>query len=438
VQLEHDNLFLVALDDRREWFRYHHLFAQALAEELSRRHNGRLPELHRRAAPWFTARGDVGQAIQHATAGGDLDMAATLVAAHWFEMVNIGRLATLRGWLDAFGRKVVQADGRLLMVQAWLAGLQGDAEAGLRGISAACRVGYRGEHPDGSGTVEESAALLRASFPWSDVGAMLSAARAAHPREGERESVWQAVAAMDLGWALILAGAPEQARIPLLQAVSVATRSEQWVSAADARALLAEICVAEGDLESAQEWVAAALELATRFGLADLPQVGHYYAVAGTIHARGGDYPEADRLLSVGLQQMRGSWEPLHVAEALLELAAVRQALGSPGDGRALIEQARVLIDACPDPGMLADRLQQAARTLVPGYRRADQGTGLTERELDVLRVLAAGASEREAGATLFVSQSTIHSHTKSIYFKLGTSSRHDALTRARELGLIA
>ena len=54
-----------------------------------------------------------------------------------------------------------------------------------------------------------------------------------------------------------------------------------------------------------------------------------------------------------------------------------------------------------------------------------------------MLRELAAGATEREAAATLFVSPSTIHSHTKSIYIKLGTSSRKEALSRAQELGLI-
>jgi DNA-binding NarL/FixJ family response regulator len=64
------------------------------------------------------------------------------------------------------------------------------------------------------------------------------------------------------------------------------------------------------------------------------------------------------------------------------------------------------------------------------------QDTGLTERELDVLRVLAAGSTEREAAAALFISPSTIHSHTKSIYFKL-RSSRAIRPTRAYELGLI-
>jgi LuxR family transcriptional regulator, maltose regulon positive regulatory protein len=437
VQLERENLFLLAVDDRREWFRYHHLFAQALNEELGRRYGEERPELHRRAGAWFEARGDVGQAINHAFAGGDLDTAATLVAAHWIAFINIGRLATVRGWLATFPRPIVEADARLLLVEAWIFGLQGDAEAGLHALSAARRVGYAGEHPDGSGTVEESAALIRATFPWSDVGAMLPAARSAPARERERESPWQALASLDLGWALILTGEPEQARAPLMQAITLASHSEQWVAAGDSRALLAEVLVAAGDLGAAEASIRDALELATRFGFADLPQVGYYHMVDGTIHAGRGDREEADRLISVGLEQMRGSWEPLHVAQALLSLASVRQALGARGEARAMIDEARTLIEACPDPGILAERLTQAARALVPAYRRADQDTRLTERELDVLRVLAAGATEREAAATLFVSRSTIHSHTKSIYFKLGSTSRNQALAQARELGLI-
>jgi hypothetical protein len=180
------------------WFRYHHLFAQALNEELGRRYSERRPVLHRRAGAWFDARGDVDQAIRHAFAGGDLDTAATLVATHWIAAVNLGRLATTRGWLDTFPRPIVEADARLLLVEAWISGLQGDAEGGLRAVSAARRVGYEGEFPDGSGTVEESAALVRATFPWSDVGAMLSGpdpltpVSASESRRGKRwpRSTW--------------------------------------------------------------------------------------------------------------------------------------------------------------------------------------------------------------------------------------------------------
>ena len=438
AQLEHENLFLVALDDRREWFRYHHLFAEALNEELGRRYRERRPMLHRRAGAWFEDRGDVGQAIRHAFAGGDFDAAARLMSTHWFESVNLGRLATVCGWVETFPRPIVDADARLLLIEGWISGLQGDAEGGLHALSEARRVGYEGELPDGSGTVEESAALIRGTFPWSDVGAMLSAARSAHTREGERESVWQAMAALDLGWALILAGESEQAREPLIQAVTLASRSEQWVVAGDARGFLAEISVAAGDLESAEAWIHDALEFVTRYGFADLPHVGYYHMLAGTIHARRGQYEEANRLISVGLAQMRGSWEPLHVAQALLWLASVRQAIGARAEARAMIAEARALIEACHDPGILTERLKQATRAMVPAYRRADQGTKLTEREVEVLRVLAAGATEREAAANLYVSYGTIHSHTKAIYFKLGCSSRDEAVARARELGLIS
>jgi LuxR family maltose regulon positive regulatory protein len=393
--------------------------------------------LHQRAGAWFEARGDVGQAIHHAFAGSDLDTAARLVATHWFAFLNLGRLATICGWLETFPRRVFEADARLLLVQAWISGSQGDAEGGLHALWAAERVGYQGEHPDGSGTVEESAALIRATFPWSDVGAMLSAAHSAYTRERERQSSWQAVAALDLGWALVLAGESEQAREPLMQAVALSPDSEQWVAGGDARALLAEVSVAAGDLEAAEAWIREALDVATSFGFADLPQVGYYRMIAGTIHARQGDHAEADRLISLGLEQMRGSWEPLHVAQALLALAATRQALGAPAEARTMIDEARAVIDAYRDPGILRERLQQASRTLVPAYRRADQGTKLTEREVEVLRLLAAGATEREVGKTLFVSPSTIHSHTKSVYHKLGSSSREEAVTRARELGLI-
>jgi LuxR family maltose regulon positive regulatory protein len=438
AELEHENLFVIPLDDRRDWFRFHHLFAQALNEELGRLDGAKRLMLHRRAGAWFEARGEVPQAIEHAFAGDDLDSAATLVATSSGLHLNQGRLTTVAGWLEMFPRPIIEADARLLLVEGWIAGLQGDAEGGLRALSEARSASHGEEQPDGSGTVEESATLIRATFPWSDVGAMLSAARAADTRQRERDSIWQALAALNLGWALILAGELEGAQEPLVRAVAFAPSGEQWLAAGDARMLLAEVSLAADDVGEAEAWIREAFEVATEHGFVDLPHVGYYHVVAGMIHARTGELEEADRFMSDGLRQMRGGWEPIHVAHALLALAPVRRALGAPQEARAMIEEARAVIEASPDAGILTERLEQAARTLVPAYRRADQDTGLTERELEVLRVLAAGSTEREAAVTLFVARSTIHSHTKSIYFKLGCSSRGEALVRAHELGLIA
>ena len=69
AELERSNLFLVPLDSRREWYRYHHLFGELLRHELrSPPLRARSPSLHRRAADWHLAAGAIDEAIQHAAA----------------------------------------------------------------------------------------------------------------------------------------------------------------------------------------------------------------------------------------------------------------------------------------------------------------------------------------------------------------------------------
>lgn len=79
-RIERANLFLVPLDEGREWYRYHHLFVELLRHELALTAPQRVPELHRRAAAWFGARGELTAAIDPTVAAGDLDAAAELAA----------------------------------------------------------------------------------------------------------------------------------------------------------------------------------------------------------------------------------------------------------------------------------------------------------------------------------------------------------------------
>src|SRR5512132_90011 len=401
AEIERANLFLVPLDERREWFRYHHLFAELLRDELGRRDTDRESELHRRACAWFAAAGHVDEAIHHAIMGGDLGTAATLVGTHWLPYLNAGRLATLTGWLEAFPRDFVRADARLCIVEGWTFALLGRAEEAMQALAAARKAGYEGELPDGSGTVEEGVALIRGSFHWSDVGAMLGAARSAYETECRRKSLWQSVAAVNLGWALVLSGETDEA-VPLLEhAVALAPRHEQWIVAADASCILAKIFLVVGDLALAERWIAKALERARTHGLVDLPHVGYYHAIVGALHARRGDLESADRALSLGLEQVRGHWNALLVADVLLERALVSRARGARTEARAMLAEARAAVESCPDPGlMLSQRLEEVARRLTPSAARADPDSVLTERELEVLRLLADGLTKRDAAAS--------------------------------------
>ena len=99
--LDRGNLFLVPLDDRRRWYRYHHLFADMLRARLLDEQPGNLPELHRRASGWHERSGDLPDAIRHALAGEDFDHAADLVERAWPVMRQFRQEATMLGWLKA-------------------------------------------------------------------------------------------------------------------------------------------------------------------------------------------------------------------------------------------------------------------------------------------------------------------------------------------------
>ena len=102
LELEEANAFVVSLDARRTWFRYHQLLADFLRLELRRKLADEVPELHRRAAQWFSDRGEVVEAVRHSLGAGDWPDAARLVADHSFRWVLDGEAATIRTVLQAF------------------------------------------------------------------------------------------------------------------------------------------------------------------------------------------------------------------------------------------------------------------------------------------------------------------------------------------------
>jgi LuxR family transcriptional regulator, maltose regulon positive regulatory protein len=102
LELEDANAFVVSLDPGRTSFRYHHLFADLLRLELRRRLPEEVPELHRRAAQWFTQHGEVAEAIRHIQAAGDWQDAARLLADHSFSLMLDGQAQTMQALLRAF------------------------------------------------------------------------------------------------------------------------------------------------------------------------------------------------------------------------------------------------------------------------------------------------------------------------------------------------
>src|SRR5439155_3318673 len=107
--LERQNLLLVPLDDRREWYRYHHLFGDVLQARLRDERPEHLAELHRRAAAWYEDVGERAEAIRHAMAGKDFGRAADLVELAMPATGRARQEATLRRWLQALPDELIRA-----------------------------------------------------------------------------------------------------------------------------------------------------------------------------------------------------------------------------------------------------------------------------------------------------------------------------------------
>ena len=106
-QLELANLFLLPLDDERSWYRYHHLFAEALRFRLTQERPDLLPILHQRTSAWFEEHDFIPDAANHAFAARDFERAATLIEPILYQLFSQGPHTTVRQWLQAMPDEVL-------------------------------------------------------------------------------------------------------------------------------------------------------------------------------------------------------------------------------------------------------------------------------------------------------------------------------------------
>jgi LuxR family transcriptional regulator, maltose regulon positive regulatory protein len=426
-RVERQNLFLVPLDRTRDWYRYHHLFGELLRHELRRTDPQWVPELHRRAHDWYRTHGFVAEAIEHATAAGDVDGARELIALHWNDAFNQGRLDTVAGWLGALPPEAVQADHRLCEAGAWLAldrGRTAEAERWIEGAEAG----------GGSG-----AAVLRAvhGFKAGDLGRAQGAARRVLDLEPEGDSFERFVAHCILRVTQYWRGELADALATLEAAAELAAAAGNDLGQSYVLGYLALIHVSRGQLDRGDRLGRAATELSDDPGFLEhfVTMMGHL--ARGKVDERRGRLEDADRELARAIELARRGAGAVELGAALLALAQVRQSRGERDRARGLVEEARQAVAGCPDIGILERALSAAERAVRPAPRAPQRGDELTERELSVLRLLAGELSRREIADALFVSLDTVKTHTRGIYRKLGASTREEAVGRAREGGLL-
>ena len=439
-ELAHSNLLVVPLDDGGEWYRYHRLFADFLLYELKNTDPKLMPVLHGRASVWFEREGQLEKAIEHATAAEEYERAGQLIARHWFGYVVTGHTATLQGWLDALPEDFVGRAAPLSIVEAWICALQGKREETERFLMLAEEIHYQGNLPDGTASVEAGVTLVRGFFGYGGVGAWLEAAEKAARLEEGRVSPRTALTCIGLGMGRYCSGNTAGARSLLDKGLGL-TRSDQPVLRIAMLSFLSFAVLDEGHPKDAEALAREACALVDAFKLHGIPQAGLAAIALGRVLAKQGNLTEAQTALESGLSARRRlpAMSPWPTIVGLLALAQVLIARGDRSEARAVLTEARAIVELYPDAGIFPELLERQERKLrkTRPSRTESMDRQLTERELEVLRLLEGNLPVSELGKLLYVSPNTIRSHVKSIYRKLGVSSRKEAVEQAYARKLI-
>jgi ATP/maltotriose-dependent transcriptional regulator MalT len=438
-ELARSNLFVVPLDEQGEWYRYHHLFSDLLLYELRSSQPELMPVVHGRASVWLEGEGFFEPAIRHAIAAEDYERGGMLIARYWYGYFFVGQTSTLERWLDALPEDLINSNGPLLLVKAWISALYGRGEERERFLALAEGSSHEGGLPDGTASVESGVATIRAVFAYGGVQDIAQAARRAAALDPDQTSPQATLVRLGLGQSSYLSGDLSGARRALEGALRL-MRTDQPLPRLGVLFALSLVATDEGRMGEAESLAREAVALVDRFGLQGVPQAALAYIALGRVLAERGNLADAQVELEKGLSGRPhvlaiSPWGPLI---GLLALAPVRAALGDRAGGRAVLKEAREILEAFPDAGVFPELLEREERKLRTRRPREGQLDGeVTQRELDVLRLLSGELSTRQMAQSLYVAPSTVRTQVKSIYRKLGVSSRKEAVDEAHARGLI-
>lgn len=429
------NALIQPVGAKQGTFRYHVLLREMLADELRSLHPSEAADLHARASIRYAELDDFDRAVPHAIAAGDIEVTAEMIWSQTPAYSSAGRDATLERWLRGFTEAQTAASAPLSLARATCALTDGDGAAVEHWTDVALMLLDADDSADADAMRVAASVIRAAGCARRGIAPMLGDARAALDLlpEGDR---WKSLCRFIEGAAMHLGDDLSAAR----KALEDGARRGQ-VQAPSIHALclsqLALMSYDEGDLEEADGLSTLALSSTHTNGLADEPTAALAFAVRALVAARLGRTIEASEHYRRAAERITGlndvsPWFEVEVrltsARALVQLDDIRTA-------RAQLTKAARKLRHVPDAPVLERWTEQAWRK-IDSDRVADHWP-LTPAELRLLHLLPTHLSYRELAGDLSVSPNTVKTQARSIYSKLGVSSRAEAVTCARIAGLV-
>ncbi len=431
------NMFLIPLDRRGRWYRYHHLFAQLLRSELDAREGKAAAVLHQRASRWYEDHGEITRAVSHARQAGDFDRAGGLVLGHFLEFAARGQNGTVGLWLEAFSDGDASRSVPLALARAWFDVGLGRVPAAERWIATAEAGHWSGPLPDGSPNLESAIAILRAMVGSDGLQALAGHADSVRAL-GPNGSAWYPVACSLHASACLFMGDLEVAS-ELLPRAERASRGVPAVHVASL-AFLGLLATENEDWDRAAMLADQAMAELTANGLQEFRPNLLAYALSALMSARAADDASALKLAGKALDLL-GSGNDFTTRgriAALVLLGEMELLLGDQASAAAFARDADAGLRNETEAHLLRDRVDRLTKVLEnsPTHHRTTRPI-LTPAEMRVLALLPTHLGLGEIAKAIYLSRNTVKTHAIAIYRKLGVSARGPAVERARSLGYL-
>jgi LuxR family transcriptional regulator, maltose regulon positive regulatory protein len=361
--LERGNLFVIPLDDKRHWFRYHHLFADVLQARAIAEQPGEIPVHHRRASQWFEQHGLPSEAIRHAVAAGDFERAADLVELASHAMLATRQDETFLGWLRSLPDEQVRKRPVLSVYYA-LALLSHDldaAEARLMDAERGLAVLGRPESLPGAVVVADEAgfrslpgiiAIVRAyrAGALGDVAGIVTYARQALELLPETDYLWRGGAAALLSLAHWATGELEAAYQVMSDAWALLASTDDVSQLISGAIIQADIRTTQGRLRDAAEIYDHLLDLVAEQGEPVSSPVADLFVGIAELHRERNDFATAMQHLQrskeigeySGISEYRHRW--------CITMARIEEARGNLAHAQPLLDEAERVYAPSPDP----------------------------------------------------------------------------------------
>ncbi len=437
--LEASNMFLVPLDRRRGWYRYHALFREFLLGELRNTEPDLIMKLHLRAADWYEANGSPAMALEHLLDTAERGRCVQLLTELVLPTYSAGQMSTVQRWLAALGDASIEEYPPLAVLAGWVATLTGHSTDAQRWASFIDAASFDLVPLDGTASFDSARAMLRAAMCPNGAERMMADAMFAVAQEPPW-SPWRDTALALLAEAHLLAGDVDSAVASFDECSTLGATLGNTDTIALGESQLASLAMDRG------QWADAAEHLQRAFATIDEHRMQDYalallaFVGAARLAMHHGNVKEAERQLTRAMRARPSCTFvlPWLAVRVRLQLAKVYVAMADVPTARHLLREIDDVLLHRPDLGALNQEVAELRRLLTASSQEKTAGSSpLSPAELRLLPYLLTHLTYREIAERLFVSRNTISTEVSSIFRKLGVSSRGEAVQAATAIGLL-